>query len=92
MGLGSFLAAIAAPIVKRVLVALGFGLVSYAAVSAALNAALSAAKNAWAGLSGFPEALAIVQIAGVNTYASIIAGALIARVAMQAVKRLELIK
>lgn len=91
-GFGTFLASIAGPIAKRVLTALGFGLVSYAAISAALNAALSAAKSAWAGLSGFPEALAIIQIAGVNTYASIIAGALVARVALQSMKRLELIK
>lgn len=91
-GLGTFLAAIAGPVVKRALVALGFGVVSYAAMTAALNAALGAAKAAWAGLAGFPEALALVQIAGVNTAASIIAGALVARVAMQSLKRLELVK
>ncbi|TCP18251.1 DUF2523 family protein [Simplicispira metamorpha] len=91
-GFGTFLAAIAGSVVKRALAALGFGLVSYAAMTAALNAALTAAKQAWAGLSGFPEALAIVQIAGVNTYASIIAGALVARVALQSLKKLELVK
>lgn len=91
-GLGTFLAAAAGPVVKRALVALGFGVVSYAAMTAALNAALSAAKAAWAGLAGFPEALALIQIAGVNTAASIIAGALVARVAMQSLKRLELVK
>lgn len=91
-GLGTFLAAIAGPVVKRALVALGIGVVSYAAMTAALNAALNAAKSAWAGLAGFPEALALVQIAGVNTAASIIAGALVARVAMQSLKRLELVK
>lgn len=89
-GLGSFLAAAAGPLAKRALAAIGFGIVSYAAMTAALNAALDAAKNAWAGLSGFPEALALIQMAGVSTAASIIAGALVARVAMQSLKKLEL--
>lgn len=91
-GLGTFLVAIAAPVVKRAIVALGFGLVSYAAMTAALNAALSAAKSAWAGLAGFPEALAMIQMAGVNTAGSIIAGALVARLALQSLKKLELVK
>ncbi|GAB1387751.1 hypothetical protein MASR1M59_28990 [Melaminivora sp.] len=92
MGFGTFLASLAGPIVKRAMVALGFGLVSYAAMTAALNAALGAAKAAWAGLAGFPEALQLIQMAGVNTAASIIAGALVARVAMQSLKRFELVK
>ena len=91
-GLGTFLVAVAGPVVKRAMIALGFGVVSYAGMAAALDAALSAAKSAWAGLSGFPEALALVQMAGVNTAASIIAGALVARVALQSLKKLELVK
>ena len=91
-GLGTFLASIAGPVVKRALTALGFGVVSYAAMTAALNSALSAAKGAWAGLSGFPEALALTQMAGVPTYCSIVAGALVARVALQSLKKLELVK
>lgn len=91
-GLGTFLAAIAGPLVKRAMIALGFGVVSYAAMTAALNSALSAAKSAWGGLSGFPEALSLIAMAGVNTYCSIIAGALIARVALQSLKKFELVK
>lgn len=91
-GLGTFLAAIAGTLAKRVLTALGIGVASYAAMTAALNAALSAAKSAWAGLSGFPEALALIQMAGVTVAASIIAGALIARVALQSLKKLEIVK
>lgn len=91
-GFGTFLAAIAGSLAKRVLTAIGIGIVSYAAMSAALNAALAAAKNAWAGLAGFPEALALLQMAGVSTAASIIAGALVARVALQSLKKLELVK
>lgn len=87
---GQFLAAIAGPVAKKALVALGFGVVSYAAVTVALTAALGAAKAAWGGLAG--EALALLQMAGVNTAASILAGALVARVALASIKKLELIK
>lgn len=90
MGFGSFLAALAGPIAKRVLVALGFGIISYSAVSAALSAALSAAKAAWSGLTG--DTLALIQMAGVNTAASILAGALIARVALGVTSKLGLMK
>ncbi len=92
MNFGAFLVGIAGSVAKRVLSALGIGLVSYAAMSAALTAALNAAKNAWAGLSGFPEALALIQMAGVTTAASIISGALIARVSMQSFKKFEILK
>jgi hypothetical protein len=89
-GMGSFLVAITGPVVKRALASLGFGIISYAAVSAALTEALSAARQAWAGMAG--EALALLQIAGVNTAASILAGALVARVALQATKKLAMLK
>jgi len=85
---GTFLVAITAPVVKRAMVALGFGIVSYAAVGAALTAVLSSAKTAWSGLGG--DALALIQLAGVNTAASILAGALVARVTLQVLKRFEL--
>lgn len=88
-GLGTFFAAIAGPVVKKALTALGIGIVSYAAISAALTAALSQAKTAWSGFGG--DSLAIVELAGVSTAFSIIAGALIARVGLMQLKRLELI-
>lgn len=88
-GLGTFLVALAGPLAKRVLAALGMGVVSFAAVSTALNYALDAAKNAWSGVGG--EALAIMQIAGVNTVASIFAGALTARVSLMVLKRLQIL-
>jgi Protein of unknown function (DUF2523) len=89
-GIGTWLVSLAGPLVRKALLSLGIGVVSYAAVSTALNAMLSAAKAAWSGLAG--DALALVQMAGVNTAASILAGALIARVSLQVVKRLELVR
>jgi hypothetical protein len=88
--LGSFLVAIAGPVVKKALVSIGIGIVSYAAMSAAINAALSAAKTAWAGLGG--DALGIIQMAGIGTAISILAGALIARAALSAGSKLEIFK
>jgi len=88
-GLGTFLLAIAGPIAKRLLVSLGFGIVSYAAVGTALTQVLSAAKNAWGGLAAEP--LAIIQIAGINTAVSIVAGALVAKVGLNSLKKLQLV-
>lgn len=90
MNVGTWLVGLAAPMIKRALVSLGFGIVSFAAVSAALNAALDAAKAAWSGLGG--EALALLQMAGVNTAASILAGALVARVSLMLLKKIDLVK
>lgn len=88
-GLGSFLVALAGPLVRKALISLGFGVVSYAAVATALNSAISAAKTAWGGLGG--DTLSLIQMAGVNTAISILCGALVARVGLQVVKRLQLL-
>lgn len=89
-GFGTFLAALAGPIAKKALTALGVGVISYAAVSTALQAALAAAKAAWGafGGGGVSEALALVQMAGIPTAASIYAGALVANVALEFGKRI----
>jgi hypothetical protein len=88
--MGAFLLAMVGPLVRRALVSLGVGVLSYAAVSVALNAALASAKAAWAGLTG--DTLALIQMAGVSTAASILAGALVARVALQFTKKLGYVK
>lgn len=87
--IGTWLLSLAGPVIKRFLSALGIGIVSYAALSTALNQALGAAKAAMGGLSG--DALGLVQLAGVPDAMSIIAGALIARVSLMVLKRFELL-
>ncbi len=89
-GFGTFLGALVAPLAKKVLVGLGVGVITYAAVSTALSAALSAAKAAWSAFGGgaFTEALALAQMAGIPTAASILAGALVANVALEFGKRI----
>jgi len=86
-GLGSFLAGIAATVTKRAMVGIGMGVVSFAALSTALQAALSSAKAAWGGLTG--DVLAMVQIAGASTALSILAGGLVASVSVMLLKRFE---
>lgn len=89
-GLGSFIVSLTGPVVKKALSSIGVGLVSYAALSSALNAALGAAKGALGGLSG--SALSMIQLSGCLDALSIIAGALIARVALQSIKKFEVLK
>ncbi len=84
-----FLMSLVGPVVKRILVSLGVGLVSYAAISTAVNALLGSAKSAWGGMSG--DVLSLVELSGANTAISIIAGAIVAKVALMAVTKLQLL-
>ncbi len=88
--MAAFLMLMVGPLAKKVLTALGIGLVSYAAVSTGLAAAIGAAKAAWAGFAG--DALSIVQLAGVGEAISIICGALTARVGLMVLKKFEVLR
>lgn len=88
--IGTWLVSLAGPIIKKILITLGIGLVSYAALSVALNQAISSAKAAWGGLGG--DSLGLIQLAGVPDAISIVVGAVLARVAMQSVNKLQLLK
>ena len=89
-GIGTLLVGLAGPLARKVLASVGFGIVSYAALSTALNAALSAAKGAMGGFTG--EAAQIVYMSGIAECFSIIAGALVARVSMATFKKLDILK
>lgn len=86
-GFGSFLAGIAATVTKRAMVGVGLGVVSFAAINAALTAALNAAKAAWAGLGA--DVLAFLAIGGVPSFMSIVAGGLVAAAAIVGLKQFE---
>ena len=88
--LGTWLVSLAGPAAAKILAALGLGVVSYAALSAALAAALAAAKSAWGGLAG--DSLALIQMSGASSALSIIAGALVARLSLLALKRFEVLR
>jgi hypothetical protein len=67
-----WLVSITAPMVTRVLAALGLGTVTYTGASAALSSALSAAKVAFTGMTG--EVLQILAMTGFFDAAAITAG------------------
>jgi len=86
---GAFLAAMAGPLAKQVLMALGFGVVTFIGVDLALDSLLSVARAAWSG-SLSADVAAYVAMAGINTGLSIIAGAMVGRVTMLATKHLRM--
>jgi Protein of unknown function (DUF2523) len=88
--LGTWLVALGIPLAKKVLTALGFGLISYAALTAALNSAMDSAKAAWSGAGG--DVLALLQIGGVPTVMSITCGAIVARLALVSLKKLDILR
>lgn len=89
MSIGAFLGAVAGPLAKRVLAALGIGAVSFVGLDLALSSILTAAKNSWSGLPA--EILGYMSFLGANQALSIIAGAMTARVALVALKRLAML-
>lgn len=84
--LASLLTQLAAPIAKRVFSALGLAVVTYVGVSQGLEAALSAAASNFSGLP--PGVTQLVALTGVFDGLSIVAGGMIARVAMIPLKRI----
>jgi hypothetical protein len=87
MNLGAWLLTLVGPLAKQVMVALGFGVLVYTGVDAAVSAGLGAAKSAWAG-SLYGEVTAFMALAGVNTALGIIAGGITARISMMVFKKL----
>ncbi|MDD5323310.1 MAG: DUF2523 family protein [Methylococcales bacterium] len=84
--LGSFLQSAVGSLAKRVLVSLGFGIISFASIAAALNAALGYAQTAYSGLPAF--AAAFLGLAGVGYGLGIVAAALVFRASYLALPRL----
>ena len=84
--LGAFLAGAAGPLLKKALVAIGLGTVTYAGLQAAFNAA-QAQIIANYGLMP-AAALQIADLAGVGATIGIILGALAARVGMVALSHI----
>lgn len=84
----AWLMGLAASLASRVLISLGFGIVSYAGLSMALSAALNAAKSSLGGM--LPEVAQLAALAGLFTAASILAGGATASITLVALKRLSL--
>lgn len=86
MNWASFIMGLVSPIARRVLASLGLGVITYTGVDAAVSSLLSQAKSAWSG--GFGGDVAqLVAMSGANTALGIIAGGIVGRVTMIALKR-----
>lgn len=85
MNVGSWLVALGAPLIRKILVSLGVGVITYTGMQSIVSNVLSSAKAAW---YGFPvDILALVNLAGVGTAFSIIAGAFTARLSLSLLQR-----
>lgn len=85
MPLAAWLLALAGPLVKKVLVALGVGVISYAGLAMIGSQVQSAVLSSWGGVGG--SALQIMSLAGIPESIGITLGALNARIALIAVQR-----
>ena len=86
---GKFLEGAASPIVKRVMTSLGLGVISFAGVSVALNAAINMAKSYYTGMPQYIFALA--GLGGVGEALGIVAGALIFRIGMTSFSKIGML-
>lgn len=82
---GTFLVALAVPAVRSVLAHMGLGVLSFAALTGLVTTALNSAKTSWGGLTG--DTLNLIQLSGASTALSIIAGAVITRTSIAALKK-----
>lgn len=86
MSLAGLLTALAGPLAKRVLTALGLGMVTFAGVEAAVQAGLSAAQSNFSGVGA--DVAAILAMGGVFTALSIVAGGITAGLSMMILSRI----
>lgn len=84
--LGSFLAAAAGPLARRVLQAVGVGVISYAGLAVAVNAVVAELKAAYGQLVG-PVA-DLLNLAGLGAALGIVLGAMIAKLSFTVTARL----
>lgn len=74
------------PIVRKVLVALGFGIISYVAVKATIDGLISQAQGYFQGLPS--SVLDYVALVGIGDCFGIIAGAISVRLGLQFAEKL----
>jgi len=86
MNFSQLLIALAGPLAKRVLTALGIGIVTYGAVQVAFTAAQNALLASYGQISA--DIVGPLNLAGFGQAVGIILGALGAKVALQVVSRL----
>lgn len=88
-GFAGLLQSAAAPIAKKVLTALGMGVVSYAAISAAMSGVQSAVIGAYGAITG--DIAALLSMAGFGQAIGIILGAMVARISYAQLNKLQVL-
>jgi len=78
MGFAQLLLSLVQPVLARVLVALGFSVVSFVGMDLVMNQLISTAQGAWGGLP--VSILQLVGLAGIGQGLGIIMGAVLTRV------------
>jgi len=86
--IAGWLASITWPLVSRVMLAIGFGTVTYTGADSALSSALGAAKNAFTGMSS--DILQILAIAGFFDAMSIMSGGIVSGLSWLILKKFAL--
>jgi hypothetical protein len=84
MPLAALLVALAGPIARQVLISLGIGIVTYGALATVGTSFLSSAASTMNGISA--PVFNVLGLAGFYQAASIIAGAIMFRISMMALK------
>ncbi len=85
--IAAFLLSITGSIASRVLVSLGFGIFSYAALTTLMATVISSAQDKFNMIS--PDVLQLLNLGGVGTSMGIIASAFTTRAALSAIKKLR---
>lgn len=85
MNIVGFLMGMAGPLVKKVMAALGIGVISYAAVVTAFQAAQSSLLSSYGSISY--DVVWMAERAGLNTAMGIILGAMAAKLSLTAFSR-----
>lgn len=78
MGVAAFLLALVQPMIARILVALGFSIVSLVGMDAVLNTLIQQLQGAWGGLPS--QLLQLAGLAGIGQALGILMGAVLTRV------------
>ena len=88
MDISSWLSDMAKPIATRVMVALGFGTVTYTGASAGIDAAINAVRSSLGGLTG--DIATLFAMSGFFDAIAISTGSLVTAVAMMTLKKFAL--
>jgi hypothetical protein len=87
--LASFLSAVAGPIAKRVLISLGFGILSFTGISSALNSLIATAQSDYSTAGAY--ASAVMGLCGLGMALGMISAALVFRVTFDNLPRIALL-